>query len=372
VAIVVAAACAAAAAGANLMGGGSAGAGTVSGVVPQVGCVSSVGTQPTDIPFAISAPDQVHEHTTFTVTFPGGTGTLPSTALGGLVTIQQFTDLSTTYQIDGATFVPGTIQSLGDTVNNGTVVEGTAELLNGDTQIRFTTPGPVFPGTLETPDRLVDALAPAAGTPVELYVIGLTTTAWIGATPPGSPVAVTCTVSYADVQAAGGVLGVEVVDESVVISTTTAAPTTSTSTSTTTTLAPSTTTTAPTAPPQLLYSLPKAAREGNATPITLKIPLILDRAAKDTIVVRVVSTTNGTAKPGEDFQPVDTLVTFSPKQKQRVVEVLTIPDAVVEGGVQQVEFVRLRATIVSGNVVFANGLSALAMSGVILDDDFPY
>ena len=73
-----------------------------------VDCQSPVGNQPQNVTFSDDAPDNAASDSIFQITFPGGSATLPSTALGGIVTIVSFVNLSTTYSIDGgATFVPG-------------------------------------------------------------------------------------------------------------------------------------------------------------------------------------------------------------------------------------------------------------------------
>jgi hypothetical protein len=207
----------------------------------DVQCTSPVGNQPQTVTFSVDAPVEVGNAQVFQVAFPGGSATLPSTALGGIVTILQFINLSTTYSISGATFVPGTVVANGPTTNNGTEVVGNATLTNGNTSIQFATPGPLTPGDLTTPTRTVDVQAPAGPASISFSATQLTTTAVIGAAPPGAPVPVVCNIP------ANTLLTTNVLADAPT-TTTTEAPTTTTTVeepTTTTTEAPTTTTTAP-------------------------------------------------------------------------------------------------------------------------------
>ncbi|HET9727975.1 MAG TPA: hypothetical protein VFR41_01065, partial [Acidimicrobiia bacterium] len=202
-----------------------------------VGCASPVGTQSETLTFSDDAPTDVASGAEFPVIFPGGSATLPSSALGGVVKIQSFINLSSTYHVTGGTFVPGSEVASGPTTNNGTVVTGTITYSNGNTDVTFGEPGPLLPGDLTTPDITIQVQAPAGPATVDISAKALTTTANIGPTPPGTPVPVTCaipanTLTTTNVAAGGA-------------TTTTGAPTTTTIPSTTTT-AGATTTTLPT------------------------------------------------------------------------------------------------------------------------------
>jgi hypothetical protein len=160
----------------------------------DVNCDSPVGTQVQNVTFSDDAPLTAPSESVFQILFPGGSATLPSTALGGIVTIVSFVNLSTTYSLGGGgTFVPGTVMADGDTTNNGNVVTANVTLGAGNTTIQFSTPGPLSPGDLTTPNRTVDVQAPEAPADVTVHAVQLTTTANIGA-PPGTPVPVVCNI----------------------------------------------------------------------------------------------------------------------------------------------------------------------------------
>src|SRR4051812_8476488 len=63
----------------------------------DVQCNSPVGNQAQSVTVASDAPLEVESGGIFQVRFPGGSATLPSSALGGVVKIQQFTNLSNSY-----------------------------------------------------------------------------------------------------------------------------------------------------------------------------------------------------------------------------------------------------------------------------------
>ena len=159
---------------------------------------SAIGPQAQTLTFSDDAPTDVASGAVFTVTFPGGDATLPSSALGGAVKIDNFVNLSNGYTVTGGTFVPGSIVSSGPITNNGTVVTGSSTLSAGNTAITFAQPGPLAPGDLNTPDVSVNVQAPPGPATITIGAATLTTTADVGAitvaNPLGTPIAVTCTV----------------------------------------------------------------------------------------------------------------------------------------------------------------------------------
>jgi len=83
----------------------ASGAGTTNGdpiTFGKVNCQASVGTihlsQPTDVPAQAVVPNQVNQGDSYTITIPGGAGTLPH--LGAGLPISQFKNLSSTYEFD--------------------------------------------------------------------------------------------------------------------------------------------------------------------------------------------------------------------------------------------------------------------------------
>jgi len=218
---------------------------TVTKTFPKVVCTATInGTtlnQSQDVTVSITAPDTVAPGQQFTVTFPGGTSSLPTVGSG--LGINDYTNLFQTLQIQGATFDPGTIVNPGTATvipaasawkttttyatgfyvssgsayyvslqgtNKGhspatnptwwqpvpTSVELDASLPAAD-QISFGEPGPFSPGnqaitnsaTLTTPDISVSVTAPASGS-ITLNMLTLTTTVILG----GGPAATVCNV----------------------------------------------------------------------------------------------------------------------------------------------------------------------------------
>jgi hypothetical protein len=160
-----------------------------------VNCSSPIGAQSQAVTGADDAPLSANAGSEFPVVFPGGTSTLPSSALGGVVTIQSFINLSLTYSVGGGgTFDPATVTTSGQTLNNGNPVTGSVTFGAGNTTMTIAQPGPLFPGTLVVPDVTVNVIAPAAPNTVTISLNQLTTTANVGASPPGTPVPVTCNV----------------------------------------------------------------------------------------------------------------------------------------------------------------------------------
>ncbi len=271
-----------------------------------VSCSSPIGAQTQTVTFSDDAPADADSGSVFTVTFPGGDATLPATALGGVVKIQSFTNLSSTYTVTGATFVPGTIATSGPVTNNGTEVTGTSALGAGNTTITFGEPGPLAPGDLTTPDVTVSVQAPVGPATITISATTLTTTANVGASPPGTPVPVTCTIpantlTTTDVAAAGTTTTSTTVAPT---TTTTAAPTTTTTTvaptTTTTTVAPTTTTT--TVAPTTTTTVAPTTTTTTVAPTTTTTTV-----APTTTTTTVAPTTTTTTVP-----PTTTTTTVAP------------------------------------------------------------
>src|SRR5260221_6889426 len=151
---------------------GPAGAAKIT--LPGVDCQTpSQGDQPVDITVDVEGPAHVKQGQTFTITFPGGTSTLPDSALGGAVSIAGYTNLSTSYQILGDSYLPGTLNTIGtasingsDTPMLGTLTPGgkapnTATFVIGQSEIP--------PGTLVTPSWTVQVKAPMKDTAISFF-----------------------------------------------------------------------------------------------------------------------------------------------------------------------------------------------------------
>ncbi len=140
---------------------------------------------PMDISVNVVAPSSASIGSQFTLTIKGNTATLPASQ--GTFTINNFTNLSTTYQLAGATFVGGSAVASGSTTIDGTPIAGSITLTS--TTIKPATAGPIHPGTLVTPDITVKVKAGAAGSTITLRAVDLTTTAnlTVGAAPLDCP-----------------------------------------------------------------------------------------------------------------------------------------------------------------------------------------
>ena len=134
-------------------------------------------SQAQSVTVRVSVPDQVDAGSTFNVTLPGGDATLPGSALGGAVTITQFTDLSTTYHVGGGTLT-GDFTSSGPPLDDGVPIAAGIPVINaGAGTFKISTPGPVTPGTLTTPTLNFAVEAGAAGSTVTVNAVELKTTA---------------------------------------------------------------------------------------------------------------------------------------------------------------------------------------------------
>ncbi len=132
-----------------------------------------VAIAPRDVTVNLVAPSSVSPGSQFTVTIKGNTATLPSAQ--GTFTINNFTNLSNTFRLDGASFVSGTAVASGQSKIDGTPLTGSIALTANT--IKPLTPGPIHPGTLVTPDITVKVKAGAAGSVITLHAVVLTTTA---------------------------------------------------------------------------------------------------------------------------------------------------------------------------------------------------
>jgi hypothetical protein len=168
---------------------------------PAVPCQASVGgqnlTQNVDITVNIEPPTEANAGQEFVVTFPGGSSTLPNSALNGAVEIFGYKNLSTSYKIAGATWVDGSVTTNGDATINGAVTPGSATISGDTITFATATAGQIPPGTLVSPTRTVKVLAGAAGSTVSFTGGQVLTTAVVGT--PGNPAsgqdsAVTCNV----------------------------------------------------------------------------------------------------------------------------------------------------------------------------------
>jgi LPXTG-motif cell wall-anchored protein len=135
---------------------------------------SLIGTQ--NLNFTVDAPVQANAGSQFTITIKGGSATLPST--NGPFTINNFTDLSSTISIAGGTFVTNSAHASGVATINGTPISppGTVTFPDAHT-MTSSSPGPIVPGTLVTPDITVKVNAGAAGSTVSVSAVGISTTA---------------------------------------------------------------------------------------------------------------------------------------------------------------------------------------------------
>src|SRR5947207_3992331 len=246
-------------------GSGTAGAQTITHTFPAVDCLAVVNGQtlhqPTDITVSITAPDSVTPGQTFTVTFPGGSALLPNSSNG--LTITQYSNLSTTFQINGTTFTSGTIVNPGTATLVPTAGGATQNIVVNATlpatnQIKIAEPGPFPPGTLTLPDISVSAVAPASGS-VTLNAAQLTTTVKLNGIitavatcniPADTIITIPVTTATTSTSSSTSSTTSTTIPTTTSSSTTTTAPTTTTSStttsSTTTTTIPPTTTTSST------------------------------------------------------------------------------------------------------------------------------
>jgi LPXTG-motif cell wall-anchored protein len=132
---------------------------------------SLVGTQ--NLSANATMPTEVNAGSQFTITFPGGSATLPSAS--GAVTITGYNNLSTSYELEGANFVNNSDVSSGPPTINGNPTTGTVSFSSGT--VTFGTPGPLVPGTLVSPTITVKATAGAAGSTITIHGGDVHTTA---------------------------------------------------------------------------------------------------------------------------------------------------------------------------------------------------
>ncbi len=171
-----------------------AGALLVSGTFTAVQCTTNpnLGTQAQDIPYGVDAPTTVNAGSEFTVTFPGGAAALPAKVLG-FVPVASYSNLSTSYQVQGGTFDQPTYAESGPTLIDG-VSTPSAHAFPAPDTLSMSTVGPIAPGTLTTPDRTVSVIAGAAGTTINIIEKTLTSTVALGTPPSTSNVTATCPV----------------------------------------------------------------------------------------------------------------------------------------------------------------------------------
>jgi hypothetical protein len=159
----------------------------ISHTFENVSCVVQIGTsqvqQISDISVGFVVPDSANPDAEFTVTFPGSSRLLPATA--GNLTVTSHSNLSMTYQVQGGTFVDGSIVNTGTATlvpTSGaatqTIIQ-TADVIAPD-KFKFGNPtntaGLAFPpGTLTTPTISVKVKAPASGT-VTINALAITQT----------------------------------------------------------------------------------------------------------------------------------------------------------------------------------------------------
>lgn len=329
----------------SIAGGSSAGA-LVGTQTFTIGCTSPIGTQTQTLTFTDDAPTEVASGSIFQVTFPGGSATLPSSALGGVVKIQSFVNLTNAYVVTGGTFIPGSVTTSGPVTNNGTTVTGTDVLSNGNTKITFGQPGPLAPGDLTTPDVTISVQAPPGPATVTIGGASLTTTANVGASPPGTPVAVTCTVP-ANVVTSTTVDQVSDSSSAPSTTTTTVAPTTTTTTvapTTTTTAVPVTTTTA--GPVTTTTAVPVTTTTEGPVTTTTAAPVTTTTAAPVTTTTAAPITTTTTVAPvtTTTAAPVTTTTTVAPTTTTTVA-----PTTTTTGGPTTTTTVPVKQVAISGS-----------------------
>jgi hypothetical protein len=142
---------------------------------PQVTCSANVSgstiSQKQDISVWAIAPDSVAPGEVFTVSLPSIAATLPSSAQG--LQIQSYSNLRTTYQVNGATVVAasGTVDGPA-TINGNSTPAETDVATNG---ILPTIPGPIPPGNLVPPNGTAQITAPSSGS-ITISATQVTTT----------------------------------------------------------------------------------------------------------------------------------------------------------------------------------------------------
>jgi LPXTG-motif cell wall-anchored protein len=127
-----------------------------------------------DLKWGATSPTEVNAGSQFTVTFPSFTTALPASSGG--IAVTGYKNLSTTYSIEGGTFVSGTINTTSAPTLDGSPVTGTASLPDSHT-IKMTIPGPISPGQLAAPVVTVKVQAGAAGTTFKIHGAGVDLTA---------------------------------------------------------------------------------------------------------------------------------------------------------------------------------------------------
>ncbi len=310
-----------------------------------INCNSPIGVQSQTLTFTDDVPTDAASGSIFQVTFPGGSSTLPSSALGGVVKIQSFVNLTNAYVLSGgATFVPGSVVTSGPVTNNGTEVTGSDVLSDGNTKVTFGQPGPLAPGDLTTPDVTISVQAPPGPATVTVGGASLTTTANVGATAPGTPIAVTCTVP-------ANVVTTTNIAAAAASTTTTAAPATTTTTAapatTTTTAAPVTTTTG--APVTTTTEGPvTTTTEGPGTTTTTAAPVTttttIAPVTTTTTVAPVTTTTTVAPVTTTTAAPATTTTTVAPTTTTTVA-----PTTTTTGGPTTTTTVPVKQISISGS-----------------------
>ncbi|GIU89128.1 MAG: hypothetical protein KatS3mg010_0227 [Acidimicrobiia bacterium] len=107
-------------------------------------------TVPQSFTLEATAPPEVEAGETFTVTIPARTVNLPAENSG--ITINSYTNLSTSYSVSGGAVVPGS-------ASGGASISGST--------ITLSNPGPVSPGPLPIPQVTFEVTAGAAGTTID-------------------------------------------------------------------------------------------------------------------------------------------------------------------------------------------------------------
>jgi len=334
-AIVTGFATAALVAGAFIVGTSVAsGAGTTNGdpiTFGKVSCAASVGTihlsQPTDVPAQAVVPNQVNQGDSYTITIPGGPGTLPH--LGAGLPISQFKNLSSTYEFDSSSgSVNITAVSVAGGGSSGTVTwdknDGSAaqtlpfNVTNTANTVTLTTPGPLVitqphDGTLTTPDVTLTVTAPLADATVTSYLTEFDTTATLSL---GDAVT-TCPAPHSNPQtdgisatlvgAGGPTTSSEPACRQVGGNCDNNTTTTSSSSTTSSSIGATTTTTVPSGP-TLFISDASALRPSSGT-AKMTFIVTMSKAATSSVTVKYATADNTAVQP-TDYKKVSGTLTI--------------------------------------------------------------
>jgi LPXTG-motif cell wall-anchored protein len=220
------------------MGSDGAGAVTINST-----CTTSININaPQTFNVEVTSANSTPAGTPVVITIPAGSTTLKAV---NILSIDEYSDLYTKYQVTGGTIVDGSVESVGSPTWKGATVSSSSALESNNTVLRTGTPGPLATnkadGTLTTPEIHFSVLPQAQGTDVVIKALQG------GSAVKSGTLNIVATCPLTDTGTAAGqpvVLKTITVTAPATTTTTTVAPTTTTEAPTTTTTeAPTTTTT---------------------------------------------------------------------------------------------------------------------------------